>query len=77
MSELQLSTLAPRSVERPRCPRCQAPALVQRRFPGRSGFEHWTLRCPKCGNIHETQVQADPMTSELAGWLFGDLHAPT
>jgi ssDNA-binding Zn-finger/Zn-ribbon topoisomerase 1 len=71
------TTLAPRAVTRPRCPQCQAPALVQRKSPGRTGFEHWTLRCPKCGTIHEAQVQVDPMKSESAGWLSGDLHAPT
>ena len=58
MSEMQSTTLTPRSAARPRCPQCQAPALVQRATPARSGFEHWTLRCTKCGHIHEAQVQA-------------------
>jgi uncharacterized Zn finger protein len=77
MSVSLLSILTPRAVALPRCPQCQAPALIQRATPGRSGFEHWTLRCPKCGNIHEVQVQTDPMKSEAIGWLSGDLHAPT
>ena len=77
MSESPLSTLTPRGVARPRCPRCQSAVVVQRATSGRSGFEHWTLRCPSCGNIHQAQVQADPMRSEAIGWLSGDLHAPT
>jgi RNase P subunit RPR2 len=77
MSESPLSGLTPRALARPRCLRCQAPVVVQRATRGRSGFEHWTLRCTKCGNIHQAQVQTDPMKSEAIGWLCSDLHAPT
>jgi hypothetical protein len=76
MRESLLSILAPRAT-RPRCLQCQAPALIQRSTPGRTGFEHWTLRCTKCGRISETQIQTDPMKSEASGWLSGDLHAPS
>jgi hypothetical protein len=65
--------LPPRAAQRPRCPRCQARMAVQRAIPSRSGFEHWTLRCMKCGTIHEAQVQIDPMKSEALGWLHGEL----
>ena len=77
MSEFLLSTLMPRAVARPRCPQCQAPVVAQRGFSGRSGFEHWTLKCATCGQIHEARVQTDPMKSEAIGWLSGNLHAPT
>jgi len=77
MTEIKPLGLTPRAIARPRCPQCQAPALVQRATVGRSGFEHWTLRCTKCGHIHEAQVYADPMTSEATGWLSGELHSPT
>ncbi len=77
MPESQRSTLAPRAVLRPRCPQCEAPAIVQRSTAERSGFQYWTLRCAKCGHIHEAQVQADPMTSEATRWLSSDLRAPT
>jgi hypothetical protein len=43
---------------------------------GRSGFEHWTLRCTACGHIHEAQVQADPMMSDAQGWLHSELTPP-
>ena len=76
MPETLLSSLAPHTAF-PRCIQCQAPALVQRSTPGRSGFEHWTLRCTKCGRVSEAQIQTDPMKSEAAGWLSGDLYAPT
>jgi hypothetical protein len=49
---------------------------VQRITAVRSGFEHWTLRCIKCGLIHEAQVNADPMKSDAVGWEHSDLRAP-
>jgi len=76
MTEILPSTSALRAVARPRCPKCEAPARVQRSTPGRSGFEHWTLRCTKCGHLHEAQVHADPVKSEAAGWLSSHLHSP-
>ena len=76
MTEFQTSTLTPRMVARPRCPQCQAAATVQHSTAGRTGFEHWTLRCTACGHIHEAQVQTDPMTPEANGWLSSELRAP-
>jgi uncharacterized Zn finger protein len=67
MPEPQTSTLSPRVAARPRCPRCQSCTEVQRVSAARSGFEHWTLRCTQCGLIQETQVNIDPMTSEVRG----------
>jgi hypothetical protein len=49
---------------------------VQRITAARSGFEHWTLRCTKCGLIQEAQVNADPMKSDGIGWEHSDLRAP-
>lgn len=77
MSESPLSILTPRVAARLRCPRCEAPVVVQRATRVRPGFEHLTLRCPECGNIHQAQAQTDPMRSEAIGWLCSDLHAPT
>jgi uncharacterized Zn finger protein len=50
----------PFAAQRPRCPRCQARSTIQRAVPARPGFEHRTLRCMKCGHIHEAQVQLVP-----------------
>jgi uncharacterized Zn finger protein len=49
---------------------------VQRIIASRPGFEHWTLRCTKCGHIHEAQVHIDPMKSDAQGWLHGELGQP-
>ena len=49
---------------------------VQRITAARPGFEHWTLRCVKCGLINEAQVSTDPMKSDAAGWVDNDLRAP-
>jgi transcription elongation factor Elf1 len=78
MSDLQSSPpeLPPRAAQLPRCPRCQALMAVQRAIASRSGFEHWTLRCTKCGLIHEAQVHVDPVKSDAQGWLHGELAPP-
>jgi uncharacterized Zn finger protein len=40
----------------PDCPLCSTRLVVQRIIPGRLGFEHWTLRCTKCGHIHQDAI---------------------
>jgi len=40
----------------PDCPLCSTRLVVQRIIPGRLGLEHWTLRCTKCGHIHQDAV---------------------
>jgi hypothetical protein len=49
---------------------------VQRITAARSGFEHWILRCIKCGHVHEAQVAADPMKADARRWLDGELKPP-
>jgi uncharacterized Zn finger protein len=50
--------------------------VVQPIIPSRAGFQHWTLRCTKCGNIHPAQVHTDPMKSDAQGWLDSELLPP-
>jgi uncharacterized Zn finger protein len=77
MSDAQITDrLSPRHTVRPRCTQCQARMEVQHVAPGRLGFEHWTLRCIKCGLIHEAQARADPLKSGAVGWFDGELRAP-
>jgi DNA replicative helicase MCM subunit Mcm2 (Cdc46/Mcm family) len=38
--------------------------MVQRITPSRPGYEHRTLRCTKCGHIHQRQVVSSPSPSE-------------
>ena len=49
---------------------------VQRITAARPGFEHWTLRCVKCGLINEAQVSTDPVKSDAIGGADSDLEAP-
>jgi len=77
MPDAQLTNkLPPRQLVRPRCPMCQAHMEVLQVASGRPGFEHWTLRCKKCGLIHEAQAAADPINSEALGWFDGELKPP-
>ena len=76
LPELQAQILSPRATAPPHCPKCQSLTEVQHVAAARAGFEHWTLRCARCGLIHEAQVSADPMRSDAVGWEHSDLRAP-
>lgn len=71
-----LPELPARATQRPCCPRCEARSKVQRIVCARPGFEHWTLRCTKCGTIHEAQVQTDAIKANAQGWLDSELVPP-
>jgi uncharacterized C2H2 Zn-finger protein len=49
---------------------------VQRIVEARAGFEHWTLRCPRCGHIGQVQMSTDPLKSDASGWMTGELRPP-
>jgi hypothetical protein len=53
--------------------------MLARIKPGRSGFDIRTFKCPACDHVLQRVVAlVDPMKSrEAAGWLGGELHAPT
>jgi len=55
---------------------CQSRAEIHRIAKARDGFEHWTLRCTKCGHIDQVQVSVDPLKSEASGWFDSELRAP-
>jgi uncharacterized Zn finger protein len=76
MPDLQAPIPFPRAAERPRCLKCQSRMEVQRITAARSGFEHWTLRCTRCGHIREAQVSTDPMNMEARGRLDAELKSP-
>jgi hypothetical protein len=65
------------ALERPRCPRCQIrmPLIAAERDPG--GCDDRTFKCEKCGESRTVKVAADPMKSDSAGWLAGELKPPT
>jgi transposase-like protein len=70
MSKRQSSLSA---IERPRCPRCQARMPLISTEPGPGRFHHRTFNCAKCGQSRTIKVVADPMKSNSAGWLEGEL----
>jgi hypothetical protein len=53
--------------------------MLARITPGKSGFDIRTFECPACNRVHQRVVKlGDPMEScETAGWLHGELRAPT
>ncbi len=69
MPEIQKSILPPRQTTRPRCSVCQSRMEIQRIAKARAGFEHWTLRCIRCGHIDQVQVNVAPLKSEAQGWF--------
>jgi len=76
MTDLQKPTLPPRRTTPRRCLVCQSPMEVLRITAARAGFEHWTLRCTRCGRIDQVQMDTDPLKSEALGWIEGELRPP-
>jgi hypothetical protein len=60
-----------------RCSRCQTLMMLERVSPGPIGFEHRLFECPKCDHVEINVIASDPFTSKAAGWLAGELRAPT
>ena len=66
------------AIERPSCAKCdQNRMLLAKLEAGPSGFEYCTFECQKCGGVRTTVIARDPMTSEMLGWLAGELRPPT
>jgi hypothetical protein len=65
------------AIERPRCPRCQTRMILERVSRGPIGFEHRLFECPKCDQVEIGVFASDPFKSKAAGWLDGELRAPS
>jgi hypothetical protein len=76
MPEIQKSISPPRQTTRPRCSVCQSRMEIRRIAKARAGFEHWTLRCIRCGHIDQVQVNVDPLKSEAQGRFKSELKPP-
>jgi len=63
----------------PPCPKCKAITMLARITSGSAGFHIRTFECPACKEVHQRVVAlGDPMKSGImAGWLRGELRAPT
>lgn len=62
-------------VEHPRCPCCQIRMALVGINPGPAGHDYRTFECARCDQT-ETVIADDPMKSEKAGWLRGELKPP-
>jgi len=51
--------------------------MLERVSRGPIGFEHRLFECPKCDHVEITVIASDPFKSKAAGWLAGELIAPT
>ncbi len=51
--------------------------LLSKLEAGPSGLACRTFECQKCGYVSTTDIQADPMTSDVRGWLASELRRPT
>ena len=61
------------------CPACRSEMTLAHVTRDLSGYAVHTLKCPKCPRLLKKVVKlGDPMTAlETAGWLHGQLVAPT
>jgi tRNA(Ile2) C34 agmatinyltransferase TiaS len=64
------------AIERPRCPKCHQNRMLLAKLET-AGSDYRTFECQKCGRIHRVVVSNDPLTSDLVGWLAGELRPPT
>jgi hypothetical protein len=66
------------AIERPRCSKCQQNRMLLSKLEaGQFGSRYRTFECQKCGRIETEVISSDPMTSDMRGWLAGELKPPT
>jgi hypothetical protein len=63
-------------IERPRCPKCQIRMVLARIMPGPKGFDVRSFECAKCERAATVTIAHDPMQSDTAGWIAGELKPP-
>jgi hypothetical protein len=63
-------------IERPRCPKCQNRMMLAIINRGPARYDIRTFDCPKCTHTITVPVAHDPMKSDKAGWIKGELKAP-
>lgn len=74
MLDAQLtSKLSSREIVWPHCPVCRAHMEVLHVVSGRPSFQHWTLRCRRCGIIYDAQAYWDPINAEALRWCGSEL----
>ena len=59
------------------CQLCAAEMVSARLTPARLGINARTFECPQCSHVEKVLEAADPIQSNVIGWLFGELRPPT
>jgi hypothetical protein len=63
-------------IHRPRCRDCQTRMVTVAVAEGPAGLEHRTFECSKCGHSETRVLASDPLQSDAAGWVSGELRPP-
>ena len=63
-------------VARPMCPACKHRMGLARIKPGDRGFEEHTFKCSTCHRLQSISIPIDPLRTDAAGWLAGELRPP-
>ena len=59
------------------CLTCKAQMVLARVTPARLGFNSLTFECVRCACVEKVIETADPIQSDVLGWLLGELRPPT
>lgn len=59
------------------CKMCAAGMVAVRVTPARLGINARTFECLQCHRVEKVLEAADPIQSNVLGWLFGELKPPT
>jgi hypothetical protein len=67
MPKSEANSIASGAMALPDCPLCMTQLVLQHVIPGRLGLEHWTLRCTKCGHIHQDVIDTSSPPHNRSG----------
>jgi hypothetical protein len=59
------------------CLMCAAEMVGVGATPARLGINARTFECLQCNRVEKVLEVADPIQSNVIGWLFGELRRPT
>ena len=59
------------------CRACAAGMISVQIMPARIGINERTFECLECHHVEKVLEAADPIQSDVLGWLFGELKPPT
>jgi len=63
-------------IERPRCPWVREPYEPEPDTTRSTGYDLRNFECAKCDRFITVTVATDPMKSDKAGWIVGELKPP-